>query len=55
MIALCETTKPFQNNKGLHIKAVRDTCSNHWQRPIYDQPLEEQDLNDTFAESPFEN
>ena len=38
MIAFCEKSKIFDQQKGIHIKAARDICIKHWQRPIYDQP-----------------
>ena len=36
IMALCERTEPFEHQKGLHLKALRDICSKNWQKPIYD-------------------
>jgi hypothetical protein len=57
IVSLCERTRPFEHQKGLHLKAMRDICSKNWQKPIYDDLEEEaksekskvqQNLNDTF-------
>ena len=37
VMKFCEKTKPFENQKGLHIKAIREICSKGWQKPIYDE------------------
>lgn len=53
LVALCEKTKVFENQKGHHLKMARKICSNYWQRPIYDQHVGDHEsrspLNDTFS------
>ena len=53
MIQFCEKTKPFEEKKGLHLKAVRDIGTKYWQAPVYAKEIDEfqennQRLNDTF-------
>lgn len=36
IVNMAEKTTPFQTQKGLHIKAIRDACTRNWQKPIHD-------------------